>query len=117
LIRQIVQTQALRGPDAPAILAPGLAPLSYSGLDATLHQLTATLAGFCLMPNDRIALVCSNRPEMVVAFLAIAGYAACAPVNPDYRASEFDLLHSLLLFRFGGVLDGRDGNCVWSSGD
>ena len=108
MIRQIVQTQALQRPDAPAILAPGRAPLSYSGLDATLNQLTAALQARGLMPGDRLALVYSNGPEMAVAFLAIAGYAACAPLNPDYRASEFDFYLSDLRPRAVVVEAGLD---------
>ena len=95
-------------PDALAILVPGHAPLSYGGLDAALDQITSALADLGLTPSDRIALVCSNGPEMAVAFLAIAGYAACAPLNPDYRGSEFDFYLSDLQPRAVVVEAGLD---------
>ena len=40
--------------------------------------------------NDRIALVLPNGPEMAVACIAVAACATSAPLNPAYRASEFD---------------------------
>ena len=90
MIRQFIQERASQTPDAPAILAPGRGALTYAGLEEGLNRLTHTLAELGIQPSDRIALVCSNGPDMAVAFLALAGYAACAPLNPSYRASEFD---------------------------
>src|ERR1700681_4235589 len=90
MIRQLIQAQAHACPEAPAILAPGRTALSYCGLEAARDRVSATLAGLSFERSDRIALVCSNGPEMAVAFLAIAGYATCAPLNPGYRAGEFD---------------------------
>ncbi len=40
--------------------------------------------------QDRVAIVLANGPEMAVAFLAVTAGATCAPLNPSYRAHEFD---------------------------
>ena len=40
--------------------------------------------------NDRVGLVALNGPEMAVAFVAVAAGATAAPLNPTYRANEFD---------------------------
>jgi acyl-CoA synthetase (AMP-forming)/AMP-acid ligase II len=40
--------------------------------------------------NDRVAIVLDNGPEMAAAFLAIAAGATAAPLNPAYRAEEFE---------------------------
>jgi acyl-coenzyme A synthetase/AMP-(fatty) acid ligase len=40
--------------------------------------------------NDRVAIVLDNGPEMAVAFLCIAAGATAAPLNPAYRADEFE---------------------------
>ena len=40
--------------------------------------------------NDRIAIVLPNGPEMATAFLSVAACATTAPLNPAYRAKEFD---------------------------
>jgi oxalate---CoA ligase len=90
LLQQLTPAQASQHREAPAIVAPGRAALNYGELATATERMVAGLAGLGLRSNDRIALVCSNGPEMAVAFLAISGYAACAPLNPAYRASEFD---------------------------
>ena len=40
--------------------------------------------------NDRIVLVLPNGPDMASAFLGVAACATAAPLNPGYRAEEFD---------------------------
>jgi acyl-CoA synthetase (AMP-forming)/AMP-acid ligase II len=40
--------------------------------------------------NDRVAIVLPNGPEMAVAFIAVAAGATAAPLNPNYRQSEFE---------------------------
>jgi len=37
-----------------------------------------------------VAVVLPDGPEMAVAFLAVAASATCAPLNPAYRAHEFE---------------------------
>jgi acyl-CoA synthetase (AMP-forming)/AMP-acid ligase II len=78
------------GADAIAIAAPSAIPLTYAGLrdqvDATIARLNAIGVG----RGDRVAIVLPNGPEMAVAFLSIAAGAASAPLNPQYRADEFE---------------------------
>ena len=75
---------------APALSAPGRTPLSHAGLraliDATLTRLNALGIG----RNDRVAIVLNNGPEMATCFLACACGVASAPLNPAYRADEFE---------------------------
>jgi len=40
--------------------------------------------------NERVALVLPNGPEMAAAFAGVAAAATCAPLNPTYRAGEFE---------------------------
>ena len=40
--------------------------------------------------NDRVAIVLPDGPEMAVTFVAVAAGATSAPLNPAYRANEFD---------------------------
>ena len=40
--------------------------------------------------GDRVAIVLPNGPEMATAFLAVAAGATTAPLNPAYRADEFE---------------------------
>ena len=39
---------------------------------------------------DRVAIVLPNGPEMAASFVAVAGAAAACPLNPAYRADEFE---------------------------
>jgi len=88
-IRALIVTHAETAPDAPAIAAPGRAPLSYGRLLDCLHDIAGALAGRGIGRNDRIAAVLPNGPEMAVAFLGTAAIATCAPLNPALRESEF----------------------------
>ncbi len=90
MLRELIRGQAIRYGGAPAILAPGYGVLSYGELDAAVNRIGASLARLGLTRSARLALVCSNGAEAAVAFLGIASHAACAPLNPAYRASELE---------------------------
>jgi acyl-CoA synthetase (AMP-forming)/AMP-acid ligase II len=76
--------------DTPAILAPERQPLTFAALRALAEATVARLNQFGLGRQDRIAIVLPNGPEMAAAFLCIAQGATTAPLNPAYRADEFD---------------------------
>ena len=76
--------------DAIAIAAPGRTPLDYRGLRALVAATTASLNAAGIGRNDRVAIVLPNGPEMATCFLACACAAASAPLNPAYRADEFE---------------------------
>jgi oxalate---CoA ligase len=76
--------------DAVAIGAPGREPLTYGGLRKLLDKTVADLNTMGIGRNDRVAIVLPNGPEMAAAFVAIAGGATTAPLNPAYRAEEFE---------------------------
>jgi acyl-CoA synthetase (AMP-forming)/AMP-acid ligase II len=86
----LLEHQAWRIPDAPAILAPGRAPLTYRRLYQHIEKMGRTLRAAGIGGRDRVAVVLPNGPEMPVAILAVAGCAACAPVNPAFGAEELD---------------------------
>ena len=75
---------------APAISAPDRAPLTHGGLRALAARTIARLNDLGIGRHDRVAMVLPNGPEMAAAFLAIAAGATTAPLNPAYRADEFD---------------------------
>src|SRR5215213_9036564 len=76
--------------DAPALSAPGGRPLSYKGLRALVAGIAESLASQGVGPNDRVGIVLDNGPEMAAAFLSIGSAATAAPLNPTYRAEEFE---------------------------
>ncbi len=74
----------------PAIRAPERASLSYGGLRELTSSTVARLNGIGIGRGDRVAIVLPNGPEMAAAFVAIAGGATTAPLNPAYKAEEFE---------------------------
>ncbi len=80
--------------DAVAISAPDAKPLTYNGLRALVAKTIAALNGFGVGRGDRVAIVLPNGPEMATAFIAIASGAVSAPLNPGYRADEFEFYMS-----------------------
>ena len=77
-----------------AIAAPGMPPLTYADLRQLVDRSIATLNGIGVSRNDRVAIVLPNGPEMATAFVAIAAGATAAPLNPAYRADEFEFYMS-----------------------
>ncbi|HEV8613435.1 MAG TPA: AMP-binding protein, partial [Gemmatimonadales bacterium] len=75
---------------APALSAPGSVPLTYSGLRALVSHTIETLGQRGVGSGDRVAIVLDNGPEMAAAFLSIGSAATSAPLNPGYRAEEFE---------------------------
>ena len=86
----LVQGQAERNAAALAILAPGREPLTYGRLNRQVREVVESLNDLGIGRSDCVAMVLPEGPEMAVAAISIAAGATCAPLNPAYRASEFD---------------------------
>ena len=89
-IEGLLRPKAERIPDAIAITAPGRMPLGYGRLWSQVTEVASSLNAVGVGRNDRVAVVAHNGPEMAVAFLCVAASATCAPLNPGYRANEFE---------------------------
>ena len=76
--------------DAPAIGAPDRPWLSYGDLRDQIDRTRRDLGRAGFGRPSRVAIVLPNGPEMAAAFVAIAGGATTAPLNPAYRDEEFD---------------------------
>jgi oxalate---CoA ligase len=74
----------------PALGAPGRQPLSHAGLRALMLSTAQQLNALGIGRGDRVAIVLPNGPEMAACFVACAGCVASAPLNPAYRAEEFE---------------------------
>ena len=73
-----------------ALGAPGRQDLSHAELRALVDRTLSTLNGMGIGRNDRLAIVLPNGPEMAACFVAAACGVATAPLNPAYRAEEFE---------------------------
>ena len=98
--------------EAPAIMAPGRAPLSYGALRRLVGDTAASLNRLGIGRNDRVAIVLPNGPEMAAAFLAVGSAATSAPLNPAYRAEEFEFYLTDLSARALLVEAGSDSPAV-----
>ncbi|MCL4185623.1 MAG: AMP-binding protein, partial [Burkholderiaceae bacterium] len=76
--------------DASALTAPGGMALTFRALRALVADTVAALNAMGIGRNERVGIVLPNGPEMASAFVAIAAGATAAPLNPGYRADEFE---------------------------
>jgi acyl-CoA synthetase (AMP-forming)/AMP-acid ligase II len=77
-----------------ALEALGRDPLSYAALREQVAHAVEQLNHLGLGRGDRIAMVLHNGPDMAGAFLAVASAATACPLNPAYRAEEFEFFLS-----------------------
>ncbi len=75
---------------AAALLAHGRPALSYEGLRGQVTRTIGALNALGVGRNDAVAIVLPNGVEMASAFVSIAAGATTAPLNPAYRADEFE---------------------------
>jgi acyl-CoA synthetase (AMP-forming)/AMP-acid ligase II len=76
--------------DATAVTAPGRPGLTFGELRSLVDTTLRTLNGLGIGRNDRVGIVVQNGPEMATCFMACACGVASAPLNPAYRADEFE---------------------------
>ena len=100
------------GDEAPALSAPGGTPLTYLALRALIADVTRSLASRGIGPGDRVGIVLDNGPEMAAAFLSIGSAATAAPLNPSYRAEEFEFYLTDLRAKLLIVAAGKDTPAV-----
>ena len=94
--------------EAPAIGAPERPSLTHKSLRELATRTVEGLNAMGIGRNDRVAIVLPNGPEMAAAFIAIACGATTAPLNPAYRAEEFDFYLSDLNAKALVIQDGME---------
>jgi len=108
----MLKKRAERAPQGNAIVAPGRGPLTYALLLLQVEHLAHSLHEMGVGRNDRVAIVLPNGPEMAVAFLGVAACATSAPLNPAFRAAEFDFFFSDLQPKALIVQSGADSPAI-----
>ncbi len=91
-----------------ALAAPDRIGLSYAGLRGLAQRTVEALNGMGIGRGDRVALVLPNGPELAGAFLAMACGATTAPLNPAYRAEEFEFYLTDLRAKALVIADGME---------
>ena len=74
----------------PAISAPSRPGVTHGELRSQTNVLGRQLRAADIGPEHRVALVLPNGPAMAAAFAGFAPWCATAPLNPAYKADEFD---------------------------
>ena len=77
-------------PSHPALVAPGGPVLTYDALRCQVRALAEQLRAMGIDRGDRVAIVLPNGMEAIVTFLAVAAAGTAAPLNPAYKAAEFE---------------------------
>jgi amino acid adenylation domain-containing protein len=107
-IRQALEEQSQQSSNSFALLSLARTPLTYSRLLTQCYRVVTDLNHAGISRGDRVAIVLPNGPEMAACMLAVAMGASCAPLNPDYRRSEFEFYLSDLAPRVLIVQEGAD---------
>jgi len=85
--------------DAIAIAGIDDEPLRYTALRRQVADTVRALNGLGIGRGDPVGIVLPNGPAMASAFVATAAGAVAAPLNPAYRAEEFEFYLSDLRAR------------------
>ena len=107
-LHELLRRKRDKKPDGIAIDGLDRSPLTYQRLVDLIEKGVVQLNSFGVGRNDRVAMVISNGPEMAAAFLTVASAAACAPLNPAYRAQDYDFYFSDLNAKALIVEEGLD---------
>src|SRR5436190_4848918 len=108
-IHELLKTGA---DNATALNSPGGVPLTYRALRQLERNIVAALGSRGIGAGDRVGIVLDNGPEMAAAFLTIASTATAAPLNPSYRADEFEFYLTDLRAKLLIVAKGKESPAV-----
>src|SRR5260370_40269599 len=81
----LLERQARRIPDAPAILAPVRAPLTYGLLYQHIEEMERRLRAMGIGRHDRVAIVLPNSSGLAVGFCSLSWFSALDPLDSVYR--------------------------------
>ncbi|HUY29708.1 MAG TPA: acyl--CoA ligase [Acidimicrobiales bacterium] len=77
------------GTTGPALVTVDGASIDHGSLRREVSRLAGALRAAGLGPQDRIAVVLPNGPEIALVLLAAMSVGCAAPLNPAYREDEF----------------------------
>ena len=106
-LHSLIASRAVAAPTATALLNTRGEAIGYGDLHARVQGLAQELTRRGANSASRIAVVLPNGPEMALAFLAAACCGASAPLNPAFKAAEFEYYLADLGARFVLVSRGQ----------
>ncbi len=87
IIKNIIEDQ---NDNNVALTSESNPPLLYKDLKSFVHKIASQLAGNGILNKDRAAIVLPNGPFMASSFLTLSSYMSAAPLNPSYKADEYE---------------------------
>jgi acyl-CoA synthetase (AMP-forming)/AMP-acid ligase II len=107
-----IQGHAAETSSRVAVMAPGRESLDYNALWIQTGELSRFLDSLGLRRGDAVAMVMPDGPEYLTTFLAVSQVTVCAPLNPAFRASEFEFFLSDIRARALIVQAGLDSVAI-----
>src|SRR5215213_2885949 len=89
---EVVAWWARRTPDAPALLGPGIDPVSFAELAAVMASVSRELRSLGVSPQDRVILLVPDDAVASSLLLGVAGAAVAVALNPRAAAPELEAL-------------------------
>ena len=86
LLREIASTR----PDTVALTGLEGEPSTYADLLSQVENTATWLSSSSISHGDKVVTVVPDSPEMAALFLGVSSVAACAPLNPRYRTTDFE---------------------------
>ena len=80
--------------------SPNREPLSYNEFHKSLDQIKNDFLNLSINPEDTVAIVLPNGPDIGLLFIACSCFAISAPLNPNYSKNEFIFYLSDLKAKF-----------------
>jgi oxalate---CoA ligase len=77
-------------PDQHAIVSPGYRSLTYRDLRLQIRSVVKSLNARGFHRNDRIAIISPPGPETAVCIVAVMAGFTSVPLNPQYKAQEYE---------------------------
>ena len=89
-MKTLIELLAAGNGPSTCLSAANSAPLTYSALRQLNQYVQTAFNQVGIGRNDRVALVLPNSAEMAASFVTVACCCTSAPLNPSYRADEFE---------------------------
>jgi len=89
-IYQSIAAQAEHAAEAIAIAAAGREPLTFARLREQINYVVEVLNRNAIGRGDRVAVVLPAGPDLAAVSLGVLAGATVAPLNPEYKAAEFE---------------------------
>jgi acyl-CoA synthetase (AMP-forming)/AMP-acid ligase II len=89
-MKTLIELLAAGNGSSTCLSAANSAPLTYSALRQLSQYVQSAFNQVGIGRNDRVALVLPNSAEMAASFVTVACCCTSAPLNPSYRADEFE---------------------------